>query len=127
MKLLSRLICVLVLCVAIPVLAAEKDVLSPKEAAKILGRPDIVLVDVRTPGEFAEGHLKGAVNINFFGPRFEYDIQKLPKDKTLLLYCKTGVRSARAAEMIREEGERKVFDLGGGIQAWRKAGMPVEK
>ena len=87
----------------------------------------LVIVDVRTPAEYAEGHLPGAKNIDFFGPRFEDEISKLPKDKPVLVYCRSGKRAAGAAEMMTGMGMDKVLHMSQGYDDWRKAGYPLEK
>ena len=86
--------------------------------------PDLVIVDVRTPEEFATGYLEGAVNLCV-----ECDAQLLldnldPNDD-ILLYCRTGRRSANALEILRENGYEKVYNILGGITAWVNAGYPT--
>ena len=85
----------LLLLVAVQVSA--KDI-SVKEAADLVQNPPqgMVIVDVRTPAEFREGHIAGAVNMDFFGASFDSQILTLPKDKPILLYCRSGNRSAGA-------------------------------
>lgn len=125
----KSIFCLLLVGLALPAFALEagQEILSPRAAAQLLEKEGVALVDVRTPSEYAEGHIEGAVNLNFFGPRFEEELGKLPKDRPILLYCKTGVRSARAAEMFRDVGFEKVYDLGGGISAWTRTGLPLIK
>lgn len=100
-----------------------------KQAAELIKekKQDLVVVDVRTPGEFAQGHIAGSQNINFFGPRFDMDIMKLPKDKPVLLYCKTGRRSEAAAGLLKEAGHDDILNLKGGVDAWLKMGGKLEK
>ena len=80
------------------------------------------LLDVRTPDEFASGHIADAVNISVetLGGR----LAEVPKDQPVVVYCRTGRRSAEAAAILREAGYTSVYDLGG-IQAWSAAGLPV--
>lgn len=90
----------------------------------IESNPDLVIVDVRTPEEFATGYLEGAVNLCV-----ECDAQLLldnldPNDD-ILLYCRTGRRSANALGVLRENGYEKVYNMLGGITAWTNAGYPI--
>jgi rhodanese-related sulfurtransferase len=95
-------------------------------AAKVKDVEKVLLIDVRTPPEFAASHLANAVNIDWNSPDFDSKAATLDKSKTLLLYCKKGVRSAAAAKALRIQGFT-VFDLSGGIDGWRSAGLPVVK
>ena len=85
------------------------------------------LVDVRTPQEFAESHIKGAINIDFRNPIFSDEINKLDKTKPLLIYCRSGRRSGDALSVCKNLGFTTVYDLSGGIIAWQQAEKPEEK
>lgn len=100
-----------------------------RDAAKMLGEnpDDILVLDVRTPGEFRNGHLPGAKNIDFFGGNFDVEAANLPHDKTTLVYCRSGKRSAGAVEELKRAGVKKILHLHEGMLAWEKAGLPVEK
>ncbi len=87
-------------------------------------KPDqIVILDVRTPGEYQSGHVKGAQNIDFYD-NFEQAIQKLPKDKIYYLHCASGRRSGSATEIMRKHGF-KAYNIGG-FGAVAQAGFPTE-
>lgn len=89
--------------------------------------PDVVLLDVRTAKEFGEGHLQNALNIDVKQSGFAEKAKSiLPTDKTIAVYCRSGVRSVIAANQLAAEGY-KVINLKGGIKAWKEAGMPVQK
>ncbi len=88
---------------------------------------DHQLIDVRTPEEFAEGYISNAKNINYRSPDFKSQIISLDKSKPVLVYCKSGGRSAKSAAIFQENGFGKVYDLKGGITAWMKAGQPIGK
>lgn len=88
--------------------------------------PPPQLIDVRTPGEFGEGHLPGAVNINSQRPDFTQALTALDKNKPVLVYCLGGGRSKVAAEKLREMGYTDVRDLRGGYLKWASKMMPVE-
>lgn len=84
---------------------------------------DHILIDVRTPEEFASGHIAGAVNI----PVQELDqrLSEVPDDKEIVVYCRSGNRSATATQILTSSGYDGVYDMGG-IIAWQQAGLPVE-
>jgi len=83
------------------------------------------LVDVRTPQEYAEGHIAGALNINVQSDDFKQMAEKeLSKDSTILVYCRSGRRSMDAAEILTKLGY-KVVNLKGGIIEWKEDGLPV--
>jgi rhodanese-related sulfurtransferase len=89
---------------------------------------DAIVLDVRTPEEFKAGHVPGAVNIDIGDKEFDKKVAALDKDKTYLVHCARGGRSAKAVERIRSTAKlEKLFDFSGGMTAWEKAGKPVEK
>ncbi len=97
------------------------------EFAKFITNDNVQLVDVRTPEEYAEGHLKGAENINVFDSDFvEQALKSLDKSKPVAVYCRSGKRSAEAAIKLSENGF-KVTNLEGGILAWKAEHQPIEK
>ena len=98
-----------------------------KEFAELIADSNMVILDVRKADEFAEGHIKGAVLIDQFQSDFVEQAQaKLPKDKIIAVYCRSGRRSANAAGKLADVGYRCV-NLKGGIIAWKEANMPVIK
>ena len=84
------------------------------------------ILDVRTPEEWSDGIIEGAVNINFYDENFLSEASKLPKNKVIYVYCKKGGRSATAANQLKEKGYR-VFNLLGGFDAWMAAKKDVVK
>lgn len=88
---------------------------------------DEQIVDVRTPDEFAEGHLEGAQNIDWNNADFSINVGALDKSKPVLVYCHSGNRSTQAAEYLAKNGFTNVYELDGGISAWETAGKPIEK
>ncbi len=76
-----------------------------------------VLIDVRTPEEYAEGHLDNAININWYDKNFINQFKTIEKEKTIYVYCKKGGRSASAAELLTSSGYKNVIDLLGGYDA----------
>jgi rhodanese-related sulfurtransferase len=98
-----------------------------KEFAELIADSSVVILDVRKADEFAEGHIKGAVLIDQFQSDFVEQAQaKLPKDKIIAVYCRSGRRSANAAGILADVGY-KCVNLKGGIIAWKEANMPVIK
>ncbi len=88
---------------------------------------NIVILDVRTPTEFAEGHMKGAVLLDYRAPDFADKVAKLDKSKLYLVHCAAGGRSARACTKMESLGFTNLVNLEGGLGAWQDAGKPVEK
>lgn len=97
-----------------------KDVLTPTDfATQIKGDSDIQLIDVRTPAEYAEGHIDGAINIDFLDEEvFSKGVASLDPNKPLYLYCRSGNRSGKAAKKLADMGFRELHDLEGGYMAW---------
>ncbi len=85
-----------------------------------------MVVDVRTPEEWNGGHIAGAQLIDFNAPGFAEALANLPADRPLLIYCASGGRSGKTMERLRAEGGREVYNLRGGMGAWRNAGAPVD-
>lgn len=79
---------------------------------------NVVLLDVRTPEEVAAGKIEGALEIDVLADDFEQKIQNLEKDKTYLVYCKAGSRSARACKVMEKAGFQDLYNLKGGYTAW---------
>ncbi len=86
---------------------------------------DAQVVDVRTPEEYAQGHLNKAQNININGSDFDSEIDKLDKNKPVFVYCLAGSRSASAAARMKAAGFKTIYDMSGGFMKWRSAGLPL--
>ena len=84
-------------------------------------------MDVRTPQEFADGHLSGAMNVNVMAPDFERQLGALDRGKTYLVYCRTGNRSAQAIRVLERLGFRSVYHMFEGIVGWQKKAFPLVK
>lgn len=93
--------------------------ISPAAFADKLQEPGVMLIDVRTPEEFAEGHLAGAINMNINDSGFESSLARLDKSKTYLIYCRSGARSGRAGNLMVSKGFTTIYNLDGGILAWK--------
>jgi rhodanese-related sulfurtransferase len=87
---------------------------------------ELVVLDVRTPGEFAEGHIVGALNLDFRSADFEAELDLLDKGVPYLLHCASGRRSVSALESMRQNFQ-SVYHLTHGFRAWVRAGKPAER
>jgi len=97
------------------------------EFATILDTSKVgVLLDVRTDGEFASGHISGARQINFYDGDFQKQLEGLDKETPVYVYCRSGNRSGQAATMMKKMGFKAVYNLQGGIGAWARK-QPVTK
>jgi len=101
--------------------------ISADETAELLASPPqgLTILDVRTPEEFASGHLAGATNIDFFSETFWEEIQQLDPSKPYLLYCDSGNRSGQVFDVLAGAAWPELYDLDGGIQAWNAAGLDL--
>lgn len=86
---------------------------------------DAVIIDVRTPEEYAEGHLEGAINVNLQSGSFDQEIAEQPLDGAYVVYCRSGNRSAQAASIMTELGFTDVTDAGGITEASSATGVPI--
>jgi thioredoxin len=86
-----------------------------------------IILDVRTPDETARGHIAGASLVNIYDKDFADKINLMNKNKEIYVYCKVGGRSSQAAQILAENGFKKVYNLNGGIMAWEASNFPVEK
>lgn len=82
---------------------------------------NVVILDVRTPGEFKSGYIPGAINIDIYAADFQTQVQKLDKSKTYLVYCRSGARSSNAGNFMVTNGFKEVYNLQGGMMGWRGA------
>lgn len=89
--------------------------------------PDAVLLDIRTPGEYSEGRIKGARNIDFYASSFETELNALDKTKTYLIYCRSGNRTGQALFLMKKLGFLKVINLENGIVDWEGNAFTLEK
>ncbi len=104
---------------------STKTDLRPSEFSKQLKETENpTILDVRTPGEFGEGHIQNALNIDWNGASFDVQVSKLDKNKTVFVYCLSGGRSGSAANQLRSNGFKNVLELEGGMMAWRSAALP---
>lgn len=107
-----------------------KDV-NPQKANTLIQEnaadPNFVILDVRTPQEYAAGHIAKSVNLDFYRGDFEAELDKLDKNKVYLVYCRSDNRSGQAADIMRKLGFTEVYDMDGGIMDWEAEGLPTVK
>jgi rhodanese-related sulfurtransferase len=95
------------------------------EFSKKITESGVVILDVRTPGEFAEGFIEGAQNIDFQSENFANEIAALDKKATYAIYCRSGNRSGQAAKIMHDAGFHDVYNLDGGVIDWANEGMTL--
>lgn len=96
-------------------------------AEKLKLMPNAPLIDIRTPEEFAEGHLAKSLNYDWYNAAFDKQMAGLDKTKPVFIYCHSGGRSAAAVAKMKAAGFKEVYELAGGISAWKAAGLPQVK
>ncbi len=101
--------------------------ISPQQASAVMAAPpaDLVVLDVRTPEEYAEGHLDGAVLVDFYDADFADQLGQLDPEVPYLVYCRSGNRSGQTLTLMEQLGFSSASDVDGGIVAWQDAGLPV--
>ena len=105
--------------------------ITPQEASTLIqsnqNNPDFVIIDVRTPGEFAGGHIESATNMDFYSETFRDMLNNLDKNKTYLIYCQVGGRSGSALDIMAELNFKEAYNILGGINQWKTGGFPTVK
>lgn len=103
------------------------DLVEPEEAAAIIADPpaDLVILDARTQEEFDEGHIDGAVMLDFYRDDFQSELAKLDKDVPYVVYCRSGNRSGQTIALMEGLEFQTVADVAGGALAWEAAGLPL--
>lgn len=113
---------------ATPAAASVTHVDAIAASQLLSSNPDIVVLDVRTPAEHAEGHLPGTVvNVDFKADNFREEAAKLDRDTAYLVHCRSGGRSTSSLEILEELGFKEIHHLDGGVLAWTESGEVLEK
>jgi phage shock protein E len=99
--------------------------LNVSEFSQKITEPDVIILDVRTPEEFASGHIEGALNIDFNSGDFANEITRLNPSENYAIYCRSGSRSGQAASIMHKAGFHDVSNLNGGVIDWTNAGLPL--
>jgi rhodanese-related sulfurtransferase len=106
--------------------SATLESVSPDTAATIITEDTgEIILDIRTPEEFDQGVIEGAINIDFYEPTFSSDLDALDKDAHYIVYCRSGNRSGQAMSTFADLGFTNVTEIDGGIADWYETGLPV--
>jgi rhodanese-related sulfurtransferase len=107
--------------------AARVQTVAATRAAEVIeDAPDgLVVLDIRTPEEFAAGHIAGAVNVDYYEASFRDQLDALDKDVPYVMYCRSGSRSSDARGIMEELGFQEVYELDGGVLSWDQAGYSL--
>jgi thioredoxin 1 len=97
------------------------------EFSTLIGKGNGIILDVRTPGEFARGHIENSTLISTTDPQFAKKVNLLQKDKPIYVYCLTGSRSNAVANYMARNGFTNVYNLQRGIMEWQQRGLPITK
>lgn len=123
---LAFFVALLVLIAGCSSSTAQIELVSAPEAAEtIAANPDHIILDVRTPEEFAGGHIAGAINIDFYAADFADRIAQLDPDSSYVLYCRSGNRSGETAKLMTDLEFGSVDEIDGGVLSWTAAGLPL--
>ena len=136
-KLKIYAITIIILCFwfVLPSLSSQDSThiltVSAKEAADLIdkynGDSGFAVLDIRTPGEFQSGHLPGAILIDLYSQTFVDQLSRLDKEKTFLIYCRSGNRSTKSLEIFKKLKFQKIYHMSTGIRAWQSEGFGVVK
>ena len=103
--------------------------ITPAQAAALIRKNrdnrNFVILDVRTPEEFAAGYIAGAVNLDYYAKSFKDELKQMDKNRKYLVSCRGGVRSSNALGMMKELRFREVYNMLGGATQWQAKGLPV--
>ena len=108
------------------VIAKEPEIMSLSAIEFSRNHKEGVLLDIRTPEEFGEGHIEGASNLDFYSSGFRADLDSLDKDGVYFIYCRSGSRTSQTKILMESLGFKNVYDLRGGILAWSSANLPLK-
>lgn len=101
------------------------ETVSPERARAMIESGGAIVVDVRDPKKFADGHIKGAMNAEYHPKTFAGDTERIDRKAAIILYCDTGLKTKKAAGELERRGFSRVYVIDGGMAAWKKAGFPV--
>jgi rhodanese-related sulfurtransferase len=120
--------------VLVTILSMSCNTKSQSDAIKVLTPTEFkqksvkqTIIDIRAPQEFSEGHIEGAVNINYFDDNFLDQMAKYDKNQPIFIYCRSGNRTESASKKAADFGFKEIYDLEGGILYWIKNGNEIVK
>jgi len=106
--------------------ASQTISVAAQEFAQHIQEPEVIILDVRTPEEFAAGHIENAINVDFNNPaEFQATLATLDKQTEYAIYCRSGNRSGQAMEIMREQGFSSITNLSDGIIEWQASGLQL--
>ena len=136
-KLIAYAIPIFIICLGfvLPSLGAQDSTriitVSAKEAADLIdkhsGNSNFAVLDIRTPGEFQSGHLPDAILVDFYSQTFSDQLNRLDKEKSYLVYCRTGNRSTNSLGLFKKLKFDKIYHMSTGISGWKLQDLPVVK
>ncbi len=109
------------------VIANPIEVLSAVDFKQRIEADDVQLVDIKTQGEFIQGHIEGALNFDYYKRTFISQMSTLDKTKPVYIYCRSGNRTGSASKKLKKAGFTKIYDLKGGTNHWTRAGFTLIK
>lgn len=102
--------------------------ITPEEAFGMIkmNNSNLVIIDIRTPAEYSEGHIEGAENIDYNSFDFEETLEEMDKNKKYILYCRSGSRSSNSCYIMKNLGFHDIYNIKGGMDAWKKVRFPFK-
>lgn len=122
---ITNILIVFILGITMHVNAQQVQHIDSKTFAELSATNEGVILDVRTPGEYSRGHIKGSTLIDVSNPNAGSKVSLLPKDKPIYIYCLTGSRSRAVANFMSQNGYKKIYNLTYGIIEWQRLGLPI--
>lgn len=117
----------LILCL-VPFYGTGQTKLTAEQLEALIAQDKSVqLIDVRTPGEIAQGYIKGSLHFDYSSPDFTKQLNTLDKSKPVAVYCAVGGRSGKTAQKLNEMGFKKIYDFPGGMTEWKAKQKPIVK
>lgn len=101
--------------------------ISIEETQKLIEEEKPLIIDIRTPEEYNQGHLEGAININFYENTFYKEIKEIETEKPILIYCRSASRSGKAMKGLKGQLENAIYEMKDGIIAWQREGGELVK
>ena len=101
------------------------ETVSTEQARAMIESGGVIVVDIRDPKKFADGHIKGAINAEYHPKTFARDTEQIDKNAAIILYCSMGLKTKMAARELERRGFTRIYAMEGGIEAWMNAGFPV--
>jgi rhodanese-related sulfurtransferase len=128
-------LCIVLVCVWFQACSTANNQLlktiSPEMASNLISKhknnSDFIILDIRTPREFNDGHIEEAILLDFYSKTYTDELKILDKSKIYLIYCRSGNRSGKTLELIKYMGFRQVYNMDRGIRGWLSKGFPVVK